>query len=60
LFLVELKKKEKQFILQFIYCRRLNSQYFGAPKSGGPQDAGSLHGCEYCASGPYATAANSY
>jgi len=23
--------------MEFIYCRRLNSQYFGAPKSGAPK-----------------------
>jgi len=27
-------KKKKKFIMEFIYCRRLKSQYFGAPKSG--------------------------
>jgi len=31
MFLVVLKKK---IIMEFIYCRRLKSQYFGAPKSG--------------------------
>jgi len=30
-----LKKKKK--IMKSIYCRRLNSQYFGAPKSGAPK-----------------------
>jgi len=29
--------KKKNFIMKFIYCRRLNSQYFGAPKSGAPR-----------------------
>jgi len=36
MFLVELKKKKKN-ILEFIYCRKLNLQYFGAPKSGPPR-----------------------
>jgi len=34
MFLVALKKK---FIMEFIFCRSLNSQYFWAPKSGAPK-----------------------
>jgi len=35
MFLVVLKKRK--VIMAFIYCRRLNSQYFGVPKSGAPK-----------------------
>jgi len=38
MFLVVLKKKKKK-IMEFIYCRKLNSQYFG------PLQAGPLRGC---------------
>jgi len=32
---------KKRFIMEFIYCRRLNSKYFGAPKMrGSPAVAG--------------------
>jgi len=45
MFLIVLKKKKKtttkkQFNMEFIYCRRLNSQYFGAPKSRAPKMRG--------------------
>jgi len=40
MFSVVLKRKKQQFIMEFIYCRRLNSQYFGAPKSGAPKMRG--------------------
>jgi len=39
MFLVVLKKK-KQFIMEFTYCRKLNSKYLCAPKSGAPKMRG--------------------
>jgi len=39
MFLVVLKKIHI-YIMEFIYCRRLNSQYFEAPESGAPKMRG--------------------
>jgi len=50
MFLVVMKKKtkKKQFIMEFIYCRRLKMQYFGAPKIRGlPEVVGIEGGCSY-------------
>jgi len=41
--------------MEFIYCRRLNSQYFGAPKSGASQRLRVLRG-----RGSYATVRHAY
>jgi len=57
MFLVVLKKNKKQFIMEFIYCRWLNLQYFGAPKSGAPKMR-PPRGYGYCGGGSYATEIN--
>jgi len=51
MFLVVLKKK---IFFEFIYCRRLNSQYYGAPKSEDPKMLG-LPAVAGIAGGSYAT-----